>query len=209
MNVTLYGGAGRIGTRILNELLSRGHKVKAVVRDVSKVNAAPNLTIAQGDLSAASVIADASRGSDVIISSYGPKPENPLEIVDVNKRLVEAVKQSGVPRLITVGGAASLEVAPGRQLFDEPTFPEAWKGIAGAHREALKVLKGCDINWTCLSPATMIMPGERTGKYRTGTNNLVVQENGKSEISMEDYAIAIVDEMEKPKHERMRFSVGY
>ena len=209
MNVTLYGGSGRIGTRILNELLSRGHQVKAVVRDVSKVNAASNLTIMQGDLSAANVIADAARGSDVLLSSYGPKPENPLEIVDVTKRLIDSIKQSGVRRLVTVGGAASLEVAPGRQLFDEPTFPEAWKAIAGAHRDALKVLKTCDINWTCLSPATMIMPGERTGKYRTGTSNLVVQDNGKSEISMEDYAIAMVDELEAPKHERVRFSVGY
>jgi len=209
MNVTLYGANGRIGSRILNELVSRGHKVKAVVRDVSKVTAAPGVTIEQGDMSSASAMAEKAKGSDAIISAHGAKPDNPKEAIEVMKRLVDAVRQSGVPRLMAVGGASSLEVAPGKQLFDEPNFPPEWKAGADAHREAKKVLMASDINWTYLSPAMMITPGDRTGKFRLGKDSLVTDAEGKSQISMEDYAVAMVDELESPKHERMRFTLAY
>jgi putative NADH-flavin reductase len=119
------------------------------------------------------------------------------------------VEASGVKRLIVVGGAGSLEVAPGLHLVDTPGFPEEWKGIALAHRDALELMKGASLEWTSLSPAAYIHPGERTGKYRSSLDQLIADEKGNSEISAEDFAIALADEVEHPAHARMRFAVAW
>ena len=209
MNVVLYGGTGKAGSRILSELLSRGHQVKAVVRDPAKLPQSPGLTIETGDLNDVDAIIRAIKGADAVISAYAPPADAVEELVAVTKRLVDAVKAAGMPRLLVVGGAGSLEVAPGVQLIDTPSLPEAWRPIALAHRGALQVLKSSDIDWTYLSPAAFFEPGERTGKFRLGKDNLIVDENQNSRISMEDYAIALVDELEKPAHFCQRFSIGY
>jgi putative NADH-flavin reductase len=209
MNVVLYGGTGKAGSRILNELLSRGHQVKAVVRDTAKLPQRERLTIEAGDLSDIDAITRAVKGADAVISAYAPPMDAVEELVAVTKRLADAVKAAAGPRLLVVGGAGSLEVAPGVQLTDTPSFPEAWRPIALAHRGALQVLKSSDANWTYLSPAAFFEPGERTGKFRLGKDNLIANENDDSRISMEDYAIALVNELEKPEHLCQRFSVGY
>ena len=209
MNVTLFGATGNAGTRILKELLSRGHQVTAVVRDPAKLPPQPGLTFRKGDLSDIAQVADAVRGTEAVISAYGPGPNAPGDLVGATERLVAGLKQAGVQRLLMVGGAGSLEVAPGVQLLDSGYLPEEWKPIAIAHRDALEILKASDLDWTSLCPAGYFEPGQRTGMFRIGKDNLIANEKGESRISMEDYAIAMVDELEKHAHSRQRFSVGY
>lgn len=209
MKIVLYGATGKSGTRILNELLARGQQVKAVVRDTSKLQPRGGLTIEAGDLNDVEGIVKGVKGADAVISAYAPPMDAVEELVAVVKHLADAVKIAGVPRLLVVGGAGSLEVEPNVQLVDTPSFPEAWKPIALAHRGALQVLKSSDTNWTYLSPGAFFEPGERTGKFRLGKDDLIADENGNSRISMEDYAIALVDELEKSEHLCQRFSVGY
>ena len=209
MNVVLYGATGNAGSRILKELLARAHQVKTVVRNPAKLAPAKGLSIVPGDLDNAGRIASLVKGADAVVSAYAPPTTAVEELVSVTDRLIEAVRESGVARLLTVGGAASLEVEPGVRLLDTDSFPEAWKPIARAHAEALRKLKASGINWTCLSPAAFLEPGDRTGKFRLGHEQLLANGKGESRISMEDYAIALVDEIEAPKHERQRFTVGY
>jgi len=208
MNVVLYGATGNAGSRILKELLARA-QVKTVVRNPAKLAPAKGLSIVPGDLDNAGRIASLVKGADAVVSAYAPPTTAVEELVSVTDRLIEAVRESGVARLLTVGGAASLEVEPGVRLLDTDSFPEAWKPIARAHAEALRKLKASGINWTCLSPAAFLEPGDRTGKFRLGHEQLLANGKGESRISMEDYAIALVDEIEAPKHERQRFTVGY
>ncbi len=200
-----------IGQRVLQEALTRGHQVTAIARDPARVQQQENLRIAQGDAFSPESVAAAAAGHDVVISAIGPKLGNGQEraLVEATRALVEGVKQSGVSRLLVVGGAGSLEVAPGVQLVDTPEFPEFIREVALAHRDALAVLRAADLEWTSLSPAAMIAPGERTGQYRTGLDQLLVDDQGESRISAEDYAIALLDEAENPRHVRRRFTVAY
>lgn len=209
MNIALIGATGTIGQRILKEALDRGHQVTAIVRTPAKVTVShPNLTVVTGDIFKADGLASLVKGHDILVSAYGP-PGDPGALADLTRTLIEAVKISGIDRLLAVGGAGSLEVAPGVQIVDTPGFPEAWKPIALAHRNALGILRESDINWTSFSPAGVIEPGERTGKFRLGTEQLVTDENGNSKISAEDYAIALLDEVENPQHIRARFTAAY
>jgi putative NADH-flavin reductase len=144
-----------------------------------------------------------------VVSAYQPPADNTDKLIDVTKLQIEAVKKAGGPRLLVVGGAGQLEVAPGVTLINSGHLPEAYMPIAVSHEKAAAVLKASDINWTYLAPAAYFVPGERTGKFRLGTKELVTDAKGESKISFADYAIALVDEIEKPKHERALFSVGY
>ncbi len=209
MNVTLFGATGNAGARILTELLARGHQVTAIVRDPAKLPPQPGLTIRKGDLSDENQVAEAVKGTEAVISAYGPGLNSPGDLVGATERLVNGLKQAGVHRLLMVGGAGSLEVSPGVQLVDSGYLPEEWKPIALAHRVALQILRSSDLDWTSLCPAGYFEPGQRTGVFRVGKDNLVANEKGESRISMEDYAIAMVDELEKHAHPRQRFSVGY
>jgi putative NADH-flavin reductase len=148
---------------------------------------------------------------DAVVSAYSPAAGvPPSTITEVALPLINGLKQAHVKRLIIVGGAGSLEVAPGKQLVDTPDFPEAYKPASLAHREALKIYqKENDLDWTFVSPSAVIMPGERTGKYRTAANQLLTAANGKSYISMEDFAAGIIDEIETPVHIREIFTIGY
>jgi uncharacterized protein len=207
MNIMLYGATGNAGSRILKELIARGHDVTAVARNPQKLP--PNVKGKQGDLSNVDAIASVIEGTDAVVSAYGPPPDETDQLVAVTERLIAAVKKAGSPRLIVVGGAGSLEVAPGVSLIASGHLPAAWLPIATSHEKALKLLQASDIKWTYFSPAGFFEPGERTGKFRLGTNELITNEKGESRISMEDYAIALVNELERPAHERARFTIGY
>ena len=210
MKVALYGATGKSGSRILKELVSRGHQVIAIVRNPAKLpQPGSGVVIKQDDLSDPNKIAAAVNGADAVISAYAPPQENVDAIVGVTQRQVEALSHRPDTRLIVVGGAGGLDVAPGVTLVDSGYLPEAYLPIAKAHIKAHGVLKASTIDWTYLAPAAYFEPGERTGKFRLGKDELVANERQESRISMEDYAIALVDELEKPKHRRQRFSIGY
>jgi uncharacterized protein len=209
MNVAVIGATGRAGSRIVAELLARGHKVIGVARDVTKLTPAENLTVREDDLADPAKTADLIGDVDALVSAYAPPPGNTDELVAVTARLVETVKKAGIPRLIVVGGAASLYVAPGLTLLNSGHLPEAWRPIATSHAKTLELLKAADIDWTYFSPAAFFDPGSRTGKFRLGEDNLIADDQGQSRISMEDYAIALVDELERPAHRKARFTIGY
>lgn len=207
MKVVLIGATGRSGSRILKELQSRGHDVTAVARHIDRLPA--GVKAVPDDLSSVDQIAKIIQGADAVVSAYMPPQDDTDHLVEVTQRLIAAVRKAGNPRLLVVGGAASLEVAPGVTLLASGHLPKEWLAIATSHARALDVLKESDIDWTCFSPAGSFEPGERTGKFRLGTNKLVVDDQGQSRISMEDYAIAMVDELEKPAHKCARFTIGY
>ncbi|MEN0037627.1 MAG: NAD(P)-dependent oxidoreductase [Cellvibrio sp.] len=203
MKVALIGASGFIGQHILAEATNRKHQVTALVRDTSKVAAHPQVTSKALDVHNAAQVTAALVGHDAAIISLH---HNGLDL----QALINAVKASGVPRLIVVGGAGSLEVAPGVQVVDTPEFPAEWKPIALAAREFLNLLRAEKVlDWTYLSPSAFIEPGERTGKFRLGKDQLLVNEQGESRISNQDFAIALIDELETPTHSQQRFTVGY
>ena len=209
MKVVLYGASGRAGSRILNELVERGHEVIAVARNADALPQRKDITTAIDDLSNVSRTAQVIQGADAVISAYAPPQNDTGELVSVTQRLVEAIASSGVPRFLMVGGAGSLEVSPGLSLTNSGKLPPEWLPIALAHQRALEILRASAIDWTSLCPAAYFDPGLRTGRFRLGTDNLIADGKGESRVSMEDYAIAMVDELENPIHRRQRFSVGY
>lgn len=209
MKVVLFGATGKSGTRLLDELVSRGHQVTAVARDTSKLSATSAVKVKQDDLTDARRTADVIRGADAVISAYAPPADDTDALIGVTQRQVEAVRQAGVGRLLVVGGAGGLEVAPGVSLIDSGHLPAPYMPIATSHVKALDVLRKSDVNWTYVAPAAYFEPGTRTGKFRVGSNELITAANGESRISMEDYAIAMVDELEKGANYRKRVSVGY
>jgi len=210
MKVALYGATGAAGSRILKELVSRGHHVTAIVRDPAKL--APSgatVRVKQGDLSDSKSIAAAIGDVEAVISAYGP-PKNDLEaLVGVTERQVEALKGNAGVRLIVVGGAGGLNIAPGLAMVDSQFMPEPFKPIARAHVNAFNVLKASSIDWTYFAPAAFFEPGQRTGEFRLGKDDLIANAQQESRISMEDYAVALVDELEKSRHRRQRFTIGY
>src|SRR5277367_6381238 len=195
MNVVLYGATGNSGQRILKELTNRGHHVTAVARDTSKIPS--TVKAVKDDLSSVEAIASIIAGADVVVSAYAPPQDNTDALLGVTERL------------IVVGGAGLLEVAPSVTLIASGYLPEAYLPIAKSHENALGILKASDINWTYFSPAGYFEAGERTGTFRLGTTNLIANEKGDSRISFEDYAVALVDEIETPAHERGQLSIGY
>lgn len=203
MKVALIGASGNIGSQILAELRARGHSVTAIARNPEKIAPAAGVTAVGADVADEKALAAALRGHDAVISAVRFRNFDP-------RVLLGAIKTSGVKRLIMVGGAGSLEARPGVQLIDTPDFPEAYKPEAGAGRSALNALRAeSSLDWTFLSPSAVIAPGARTGKFRLGKDAVLIGTDGKSRISISDYAIALVDELETPRHIRQRFTVGY
>ncbi|MDB5123466.1 MAG: NmrA-like family protein [Mucilaginibacter sp.] len=212
MKIAVFGAAGRIGSRIVTEALNRGHDVTAIVRHPENYTLeAPHLKVAKADLFKTQEVETGAFDHDAVVCVYNyTRGAAPSSITEVAIPLINGLKQAHVKRLIIVGGAGSLEVSPGVQLVDTPDFPAAYKAPALAHREALKIYQQeKELEWTYISPAAEIVPGERTGKFRTGTNQLITDANGHSLISMEDFAVAIIDEIENPRHIKERFTVGY
>lgn len=202
MKIALIGATGRAGSQILAELSRRGHHVTAISRNPATTPTLSGVTPAQADANDVATLAPVLKGHDAVISSVHFLASDP-------HKLIEAVKSAGVARYLVVGGAGSLEVAPGVKLIETPEFPEIYKAEAAAGGAFLEVLrKEPSLNWTFLSPSALFIPGERTGKFRLGGNQLLTNEQGSS-ISFADYAIAMADEIEKPAHSRARFTVGY
>jgi uncharacterized protein len=211
--IMVIGSSGMIGQRILHEALNRGHHVTALVRDTSGTGEhRAELDYHTGDIFKPDTIAMAAVDHDVVVSAYGPGKGDPSLVVKAAHALIDALTRVEPIRLIVVSGAGSLEVKAGLQLVDAPDFPAEWKAIALAHREALDVYRKAgmaEFDWTAISPAALIAPGMRTGKYRAGTDHLLLDDKGKSYISAEDFAVAVVDEIEKPQFQDKRFTVAY
>jgi len=200
--VALIGASGQAGSRILKELSGRGHHVTAIARHPESIAALPGVTAQRGDVADGPALAALLRGHDAVVSSVHFSVTDPATLID-------AVRASGVKRYLVVGGAGSLEVAPGLRLIDTPDFPDAYKAEASAGATFLDLLRGeTELEWTFLSPSAMFVAGERTGVFRLGKDMLLANDRGSS-ISFEDYAIALVDEIERPTHVRQRFTVGY
>jgi putative NADH-flavin reductase len=213
--IVLIGASGFIGSAILNEALDRGHKVTAVVRHPEKITAvSKNLLIKQADVSYTETVTEVCNGADAVISAYNPGWKNPKiaeETTKVYKAILNGVKQAGVKRFLVVGGAGSLFISPGKRVMDSGTIPESFlpalRALADVYLIDLMAEKSVD--WVFFSPAGMIEPGLRTGKFRLGKDDLIVNEKGESKISVQDYAVAMIDELEKPGHHRERFTIGY
>lgn len=203
MKVVLLGATGRGGSCILDELVARGHQVTAVARNVDSLGGRDGVTAKQGDVTDGPGLTALLQGHDAAISAVQFLPTD-------TQTLIDSVKRSAVPRFLVMGGAAGLETADGTKLIDSPHFPPEYEPEARAAIAFLKVLQEePELDWTFLSPPMLIEPGERTGKFRIGSDKLMTDAEGNSRISFEDYAIAIVDEMEKNEHSRKRFSVAY
>lgn len=202
MKVVLIGASGAAGSRILAELSRRGHSVTAVARDPSRIAALPGVSAKAGDANDKAGLAALLAGHDAVVSSVHFTASDP-------DLLIGAVRQAGVSRYLVVGGAGGLQAAPGVRVIDLPAFPEAYRAEAQAGIAFLDKLRAVDdLEWTFLSPSAEFVPGERTGKFRLSDEALLVGPEG-SKISFEDYAIALVDELETPRHVRARFTVGY
>lgn len=202
MKVAVLGASGRAGSEITAELSRRGHEVLAVARKPEAIKTAPGVTAIAGDASDAQSLAGAIDGVDAVISA--------LHFDIPAKTLLDALKAAGVSRLLVTGGAASLEVAPGKILFDAMDLPDEWKpAILGGIAFLKDLRQETQIDWTFFSPAAFIEEGPRTGKFRLGSDQLVVDEKGESRISFADYAIAMVDELEQHRHPRARFTAAY
>lgn len=212
MKIALIGASGFIGSALRQEALARGHQVTALVSNPARLAAEPGLTVQAVDVIDSDALARQFAGHDLAISAFSGHAQ-----ADVRgyygrgiQAIIAAAKAASLPRLLVVGGAGSLEVAPGVQLLDTPEFPDAYRGTAEGARDALNLLRtDAGLDWTMLSPSAVIFPGERTGRFRLGGDELLIGANGKSEISVADYAVAMLDEAEKGQHRRQRFTAGY
>jgi putative NADH-flavin reductase len=213
MKVAIIGASGQIGAFIRDEALARGHEVTAIVRNPEKINVRnPHLTVMEADI-LGDKVDELVKGHDAVISAYNPGWSNPdihNEQIKGYKAIIGGVKRSGIKRLLVVGGAGTLEVAPGVLVLDVTDFPEQVKGGVLATRETLDMLKEeKELEWTFLSPPSSIAPGEKTGHYRVGKDQLLKNAEGESRISTQDYAVAMLNELENPQHIRERFTIAY
>jgi putative NADH-flavin reductase len=203
MKIAVIGASGNAGSRITKELAGRGHAVTAIARNPEKIASLQNVTAKAGDVMDQAALAHLLAGHDVAISSVHFLDSDPA-------KLIGAAKAAKVGRYLVVGGAGSLEVAPGVRLVSTANFPAQYKAEAekgGAFLDLLGLEN--DLNWTFLSPSALFVPGERTGKFRLGKDRLLTAADGKSWISFEDFAVALADEIERPAYIKSRFTVGY
>jgi uncharacterized protein len=214
VKIVVFGASGAIGRAVTAELLIRGHTVTAATRSGAPIEGLV-VQVVTGDASAPDSVAKLAAGQDAVVSAVGPRRgtcEDPEEcLLGAARGLAEGLRRAGVRRLVVVGGSGSLEVTPGQRLIDRPDFPSAWKAAALAHARALdEVYRGIDdLDWTYISPAPTIEPGERTGEFRVGGDGLLVDDAGESRISVPDFAIAFVDELEDGEAFRRRITVAY
>jgi putative NADH-flavin reductase len=213
--LVLIGASGFVGSAILKEALSRGHQVTGVVRNPVKLKVThPNFTLRPADVSTAETVAEVCSLAEVVVSAYNPGWNNPNIYEDtlrVYPEILKGVKKSGVDRLMVVGGGGSLFVSPGVRLMDTGAIPlEFMPGVRSLATFYFDFLMPeQELDWVFFSPAAMLVPGERTGVYRLGKDDLIVDAEGKSTISVEDYAKAMIDEIEQPTQHKERFTIGY
>lgn len=212
MNIALIGATGFVGTAVLTELLQRGHRVTVLARNPAKLSAREGLSVVAADAQDTAQVAKAVAGHDAVVSAYNPgwgSPDIYDEFLKGTRAIYAGTRQSGVCRLLVVGGAGSLFVAPGVQLVDTPDFPAEYKQGALAAREALNLIRSeSTLAWTFLSPPILLAPGERTGQYRLGVDAPLMNGDQPGGISVADLAVAIVDELETPRHVQQRFTVA-
>ncbi len=213
MRMTVFGATGNVGSRVVAEAAARGHEITAVVRNPARVRELPGVTdVRAGDAGNIEDVVAASAGQDAVISAARPPTGAERELATIAATLLAGLRGSGV-RLLLVGGAASLTVpgSGGRNVIDDPRYlSPAARNIALACIEQLEVCRAePEADWTYLSPPALLQPGRRTGSYRRGTDELLVDGEGRSTISMEDFAVALLDEVEQPRHRRTRFTVAY
>ena len=212
MKVAIIGATGFVGSALLKEAVARGHAVTALVSNPGKVPDLGPVAAVQADVLAQDELASKLKGQDAVISAFSGHAQTDVlgYYLKGIASIIAAVKQSGGARLLLVGGAGGLEVAPGVQLIDTPQFPAQWKATAEGARQALALLRRePDLDWTVLAPSAHLEPGERTGRFRLGKDALLSDAAGHSHISLADYAAAMIDELEQPAHSRTRFTVGY
>jgi putative NADH-flavin reductase len=213
MKIALIGATGFVGSAALEELLQRGHQVTVLARTPGKLAARAGLTVVQADAQQAGQVSTAVAGHDAVLSAYNPGwtvPDIHDQFLKGTRAIYAGVRAAGVQRLLVVGGAGSLYVAPGLQLVDTPRFPAEYKAGALAAREALNLIrKEQDLDWTFLCPPILLVPGERTGSYRLGQDAPLMSGEQPGTISVKDLAVALVDEIEKPQHLKQRYTVAY
>lgn len=209
MKVAIIGASGFIGSAILNEALSRGHDITAIVRNPEKVTVSnPRLNVKKGDVIKEEELVSLLKGNEAVISAYSANDSSTY--VKAITAIINATKKAGITRLLAVSGAGSLEVKPGVKLLDTPEFPAEWKDGATATRDAFDVIKQVtDLDWSVLSPAMVIEPGPRTGVFRLGKDQVLFNDKGESKISTADFAVALLDELERPAHIKQRFTLAY
>jgi len=213
MKLVVIGATGYVGSAILNEALQRNHDVTAIVRDPEKLTPHPRLHAGSSDVFNERELAEIIKRHQAVISAFNAGWKNPdlyNQQLQGTRAIINGVKKAGLSRLLFVGGSGSLEISPGLQSVDSPSFPEEYKPGALAMRDALRMLEGeTALDWTVLSPSADLVPGQRTGRFRMGENELLRDANGESRISLQDFAMAMLDEVEQPHHLRRRFTVGY
>lgn len=216
MNIALIGPSGFVGAAVLQELLQRGHQVTALARNPAKLAAHARLRVVQADVQDEKQVAGAVEGHDAVVSAYNPgwnAPDLYNEFLRGSRAILAGVKRSGVKRVLVVGGAGSLYVAPGVQLVDTPEFtghvpPNIVPGAKAARDLLTELQQETQLDWSFVSPAAMLKPGERTGRYRLGGDQLLTDGAAPAGISVQDLAVAIVDELEQPQHSRRRFTAA-
>ncbi|MEV0319175.1 NAD(P)-dependent oxidoreductase [Streptomyces sp. NPDC050658] len=215
MRITVFGAAGNVGSRVVAEALTRGHEVTAVVRDAARFTELhPDAAHVTGNAQDPQRVAELSAGQDVVVNATRPAPGREPEHAAISRSLLAGLAGIDGVRLLIVGGAGSL-LAPGGEgilAIDDPAYvPSAWRHIAEASNAQYDAVRTAEtkVDWTYLSPSAVLEPGVRTGKFRVGTDELLVDAEGNSAISMEDLAVALMDEVERPRHRRARFTAGY
>ncbi|MGI5339029.1 NAD(P)-dependent oxidoreductase [Streptomyces sp. CA-181903] len=214
MRITIFGAAGNAGSTIAAEALARGHQVTAVVRDAARFDRLPTAAAHRtGDAADPGDVARLAAGQDVVVSAVRPAPGREHDLLTATKALLTGVAGTGA-RLLVVGGAGSLTVpgGDGRTVLDDPAWvPAAWRPIAQASTEQFALVRaaGPDVEWTYVSPPALLENGERTGRYRSGADELLIDADGNSAISYQDFAVALLDETERPRHRGARFTVAY
>lgn len=216
MKLVVFGATGNIGQQVVKEAISRGHEVVGVVRSPeTQKSPDPKATLVKGDATDAATVARVARGADAIVSAISPRTSSrglaASSLVDAARAVIAGAKKAGVKRVIFVGGAGSLEVAPGKRLMDQPGFPAPYKAEAQQGADMLDVVRAeaNGLDWSYISPAAEISPGHRTGRYRTTGDQFIPDMKGQSRISFEDYAVAVIDELEHRNHVGRRFGVAY